>query len=105
VAGRVDGALALWRLVDRRWSRVAGLPRIPVGDDQPLAPPLDPAGRLRQVVSDGARVVVVDAGEPTPAVRVAVGPTGTVRAAVVAGASTYVVTDGPDGPRLWRAGR
>jgi hypothetical protein len=105
VAGRVDGTLALWRLADRRWTRVAGLPGIPVGDDQRLAPPLDPAGRPWQVVSDGGRVVVVDAGGPAPAVRTAVGPTGAVLAAAAAGSSAYVVTDGPDGPRLWRTDR
>ncbi len=117
VAGRVDGVLALWRLVDRRWSRVAGLPPIPVADDQRLAPPLDPAGRLRQIVPHGGpdngpdrgpgggRVVVVDAGGPTPAVRTAVGPTGAVRAAAVAGPWAFVITDEPDGPRLWRTDR
>lgn len=98
VAGRVDGMLALWRLADGRWSRVAGLPPIPVGDSDRLAAPLDTDGALAEVVADGDQVKVVEAGE-TASVRTAVGPTGPVTAAVRVGPSVFVVA----ADRLWQA--
>jgi hypothetical protein len=101
VAGRVDGVLALWRLADGRWSRVAGLPPIPVGDSDRLAAPLDTDGGLAEVVADGGQVKVVEAGETveTAETRNAVGPTGPVTAAVRVGPSVFVVA----GDRLWQA--
>ena len=98
VAGRVDGVLALWRLADGRWSRVAGLPPIPVGDSDRLAAPLDVDGAMAEVVAAGGQVKVVEAGE-TASTRNAVGPTGPVTAAVRVGPSVFVVA----GERLWRA--
>ncbi|MBA3905569.1 MAG: hypothetical protein H0X35_02625, partial [Pseudonocardiales bacterium] len=101
VAGRVDGVLALWRLTDRKWSRVAGLPPIPVGDSDRLAAPLDPGGLSAQIVSDQGRVEIITAGEPT-SVRTAAGPTGTVIAAAEVGPSVYVIAGDPAAPQLWR---
>jgi hypothetical protein len=98
VAGTADGALALWRLVDGRWSRVPGLPPIPVGDADRLAAPLDADGSLIAVVADRGQVKVVEAGE-TPSTHNAAGPTGAVTAAVRVGPSAFVVA----GDRLWQA--
>jgi hypothetical protein len=98
VAGRVDGMLALWRLADGRWSRVAGLPPIPVGDADRLAAPLDTDGSVVEVVADGGQVKVVEAGQ-TASTRNAAGPTGPVTAAVRVGPSVFVVA----GDRLWQA--
>jgi hypothetical protein len=97
VAGKVDGNLALWRLADGRWSRVAGLPPIAVGDSDRLAAPLDIDGTLTEVVADQGQVKVVEAGE-TASTRKAAGPTGPVTAAVRAGPSVFVVA----GERLWQ---
>jgi hypothetical protein len=98
VAGTVDGALALWRLVDGRWSRVTGLPPIAVGDADRLAAPLDADGSLTAVVAERGQVKVVEAGE-APTTHDAAGPTGAVTAAVRVGPSVFVVA----GDRLWQA--
>jgi hypothetical protein len=98
VAGKVDGDLALWRLADGRWSRVAGLPPIAVGDSDRLAAPLDIDGSLTEVVADQGQVKVVGVGETT-STRKAAGPTGPVTAAVRVGPSVFVVA----GERLWQA--
>jgi hypothetical protein len=101
VAGRVDGVLALWRLADRTWTRIAGLPSIPVGNSDHLAAPLDPDGQPTQVVSDQGKVKIITPGEPT-LVRVAVGPTGTIIAAAEVGPSVYVIAGDPAAPQLWQ---
>ncbi|HEY0813310.1 MAG TPA: hypothetical protein VGE11_08495 [Pseudonocardia sp.] len=101
VAGRVDGVLALWRLAEGTWSRVAGIPPIPVGDADRLAAPLDPDGAPTQIVSDDGQVKVITAGQPT-SVRVADGPTGTVLGAAEVGPTVYVVAGDPAAPRLWQ---
>lgn len=105
VAGRVDGLLALWRFVDGRWTRVAGLPPIAVGDRDPIAAPILTAGRIVQVAADGARVVTVDvaaSGATTgPIITAPVAAvTGPVRAAVAGGADAYVLAGAP--ARAWR---
>ncbi len=102
VSGRVDGMLALWQLADHRWSRVQGLPAIPVGDSDQLAAPLAPDGPSTQIVSDQGQVKIVEAGEST-SVRTAAGPTGAVTAAVQVGPSVYVIAGDPAAPQLWRA--
>lgn len=99
-AGRVDGLLALWRLVDGRWSRVAGLPPIAVGDRDPVAAPLLTGGRLVQVAADGGRVVAIDVAASGGTVRPIAGAAGPVRAAVAAGADAYVLAGDP--ARLWQ---
>jgi hypothetical protein len=101
VAGRVDGVLALWRLVDRKWSRVAGLPPVPVGDSERLAAPLDPEGLPTQILSDHGKVEIITVGEST-SVRVADGPTGTVLAAAEVGPTVYVIAGDPSAPELWQ---
>jgi hypothetical protein len=98
VAGKVDGKLALWRLADGRWSRVAGLPPIAVGDTDRLAAPLDIDGSLTAVVADQGQVEIIEAGETT-STRNAAGPTGPVTAAARVGPSVFVVA----GDRLWQA--
>ena len=103
VAGRVDGQLALWRLAGGTWSRVAGVPAIPVGDNDRLAAPIDPDGDLTEVVSDAGKVEVVTVGEQAPSVRVATGPAGTVSAAVRVGPTVYVIAGDPAAPQLWQA--
>lgn len=103
VAGRVDGVLALWRLVGGQWSRVPGLPAIPVGDSDRLAAPLDPDGQPTLIVSDQGKVEIVAVGETPASVRVAAGLTGTVTAAVEVDGSVYIVAGDPAAPQLWRA--
>ena len=103
VAGRVDGTLALWQMTDGRWSRLAGLPPIAVGDDDRLAAPLSPDGPVTEIVSDRGQVKVVAAAGETTTVRTAAGPTGAVTAAVQVGPSVYVIAGGPAGPTLWQA--
>ena len=90
--------LALWRLVDGRWSRVSGVPPIAVGDTDRLAAPLDADGSLTAVIADRGQVKVVVAGEPA-STHDAAGPTGAVTAAVRVGPSVFVVA----GDRLWQA--
>jgi len=104
VAGRVDGALALWRLTDSTWSRVTGVPTVRVGDADPLAAPLDVDGSVTQVASEGPAVRIIRAEEATVAVHTAEGPVGPATAAVAVGGSVYLLA-GPDEQtrRLWRA--
>lgn len=103
VAGRVDGELALWRLIDGTWSRVPGLPAVRVGDADPVPAPLDVDGSVTQVASEGPAVRVLRAEEPA-SVHPAEGPVGPATAAVEVGGSVYVLA-GPDeqSRRLWRA--
>jgi len=104
VAGRVDGALALWRLTDSTWSRVTGVPTVRVGDADPLPAPLDVDGSVTQVASEGPAVRILRAEEATAGGRTAEGPVGPATAAVAVGGSVYLLA-GPDEQtrRLWRA--
>jgi hypothetical protein len=104
VSGRVDGALALWRLVEGRWSRVAGVPRVVVGERGPLPAPLDPAGPLVQVVSDGEQITILHVDGAGSVQRPVVGPAGVAVAAVESGGSLYVLAGpSPEDLDLWRA--
>jgi len=98
--GRADGQLALWRLVEDRWSRIAGLPPIAVGERDPLAAPLVMGDRIVQVAADGDRVVAVDVTASGIAVRPLAVAAGPVRAAVALGPDAYVVAGAPAG--LWQ---
>ncbi|HEY3261990.1 MAG TPA: hypothetical protein VGJ95_17305 [Pseudonocardiaceae bacterium] len=110
VAGRVDGTLALWRLTGDAWTRLAGMPRIAVGDQDRLVAPIEHDGRLIQVALDGNEVKILraDNGDSANAVnwtvRTATGPTGTVTAVTAVGDTIYLLA-GPDEhtQTLWRA--
>jgi len=104
VAGRADDVLALWRLTDGTWSRMAGVPTVRVGDADPLPAPLDVDGAVTQVASEGSAVRIVRAEEATVAAHTAEGPVGPATAAVAVGGSVYLLA-GPDEQtrRLWRA--
>lgn len=104
VSGRVDGALALWRLTGGTWTRVTGMPAIPVGDRDPLPAPLNLPRSLAQIVSDGPQIKVLTVDGATGTVHPVEGPTGAAVSAVEAGGAIYLLA-GPD-PRtlqLWRA--
>ena len=104
VAGRVDGELALWRLVDGGWSRVAGVPVIPVGENDRLPAPLPAAAGVVQLVSDAGQVTIVDIAAGKGTMRPAEGPSGAVVSAVEAGGSVYLLAGpSPDALSLWRA--
>lgn len=100
VAGRVDGLLALWRWADGRWARVAGMPRIAVGDRDPVAAPLLDGDRIVQVAADGGRVVAIDVTGSGITTRPIAAVAGPVQAAVAAGADAFVLAGAP--VRLWR---
>ncbi|MDN5858363.1 MAG: hypothetical protein L0H84_07045 [Pseudonocardia sp.] len=99
-AGRVDGQLALWRLVEGRWSRVAGLPLIAVGERDPIAAPLLRGDRIVQLAADGGRVVALEVAASGSTVRPVAAVDGPVRAAVTAGADVFVLAGEP--ARLWQ---
>jgi hypothetical protein len=101
VTGRSDGKLAIWRLAGDVWSRLPGVPPIPVGDRDKLTAPLDTGGRLTQLISDGGQVKVARAKGDTWTVRDASGPSGPVTAAVRVGNDVYLVA-GADESTLWR---
>ena len=104
VAGRADGVLALWRLTDGTWSRVAGVPAVRVGDADPLPAPLDVDGSVTQVASEGPAVRILRAEEATAGGRTAEGPVGPATAAVAAGGSVYLLAGADEqSRRLWRA--
>jgi hypothetical protein len=103
VAGRVGGVLALWTLAGDTWTRVAGVPPIPVGDRDPLPAPLAGAGSLTQIVADGPDVKVVSVEGTGAAVRAAEGPRGAAVSTAAAGGSTYLLTGpDPEARTLWR---
>lgn len=66
VAGQVDGRLAVWRLVDGTWTRLAGAPPIPVGDKDQLPAPLEIDARWMQLVSEGGQVKIAPPGTRNP---------------------------------------
>ncbi|MFL6144148.1 MAG: hypothetical protein ACJ72N_20070 [Labedaea sp.] len=105
VAGRVDGKLALWRLDGESWTRMPGVPPVPVGDKDRLAAPVQPDGRLTQILADSGQVKIARAdGGGGWTVRAASGPTGTVTATAQTGDTIFVLA-GPDEDHLalWRA--
>jgi hypothetical protein len=103
VAGRVGGALALWRDEGGTWTRVPGTPPIPVGDDAVLPAPQPVPDGVVQVVPDGGAVRVVRVSGDAVTVTTADGPAGTVPAAAAVPSGLYLVagTD-PAAPTLWR---
>jgi hypothetical protein len=104
VSGRVDGALALWRLTEGRWNRVAGVPEVAVGERAPLPAPLDPGGTLVQIVPDGDRITILRMDGAGATQRPVAGPTGVAAAAVEAGGSLYLLAGpNPEELDLWRA--
>lgn len=106
VAGRSDGKLAIWRLADGTWTRLPGVPPIPVGDRDKLTAPLDLDGRLTQLISENGQVKVARATGDQWTVRPVSGPTGTVTAAVTVGDSVYVVAGTDESSQaLWRVDR
>jgi hypothetical protein len=104
IAGRVDGKLAVWRLADGTWTRLAGPPPVAVGDRDRLTAPIEVDGHLAQVVSDGGQVKIARADGDKWTVRATAGPTGTVTAVTTVGDSVYLLA-GPDEntKTLWRA--
>nr|WP_157528728.1 hypothetical protein [Kibdelosporangium sp. MJ126-NF4] len=97
-AGSVDGKLALWRLEGGKWTRLAGVPPIPVKDTDKLAPPLD--DRLTQVLSDNGQVKILRAeGDKWTVTSISL-PNGTapVTSAVRSGDRIYIIA----GAEVWR---
>ena len=104
VSGRVDGALALWRLTGDTWTRVRGTPPVAVGENERLAAPLAIDARLAQFVTVDGQVRLVSTDGTASTVRPIVGPTGTVSSAVTAGKWTYLRAGAdPNSQQLWRA--
>jgi hypothetical protein len=100
VTGRVDGQLAVWRQRGTEWTRVPGLPKVPVSDtDRPVAPVGDTL-----VYADRGVVRLATLGVDSTDISDAAGPTGVVTAVARVDDSTYVLA-GPttDEQSLWRA--
>lgn len=93
-AGWVDGNLALWTLSGTTWTRVQGVPRVPVAQNTDLAPPVAVAGHPAEVLNKGGQVVLADT-----ITRPLTGPTGKVVASARVGQTLYVATE----DRLWQA--
>ena len=104
IAGRVDGKLALWRLADGTWTRLPGVPPIPVGDRDRLPAPIDVNGTLAQLVTDAGQVKIARLDGDRWTLRATAGPTGRVTVAATVGNILYVLA-GPDEntQTLWRA--
>ncbi|MEO7236397.1 MAG: hypothetical protein ABIW80_13630 [Lapillicoccus sp.] len=107
VAGQVDGALALWRLDGERAQRLNGIPRLAVGDQDPVPAPLV-AGSTSLVVSPSGAGTTVLTGAPLGGDgpwRTSAGPGGRPLAAAMVGDRLYVATrQQPGGPTsLWSA--
>jgi hypothetical protein len=93
-AGWVDGNLALWTLSGTTWTRVKGVPRVPVAQNTDLASPTVVSGHPAEVLNKGDQVVLADT--TTHAVD---GPTGKVVASARVGRTLYVATE----DKLWQA--
>lgn len=93
-AGWVDGKLALWTLTGTTWTRVKGVPSVPVAQNTALASPVEVEGHPTEVLNKGDQVVLAET-----TTRPATGPTGKVVAAARVGRTLYVATE--DG--LWQA--
>jgi hypothetical protein len=92
-AGWVDGNLALWTLSGSTWTRVKGVPRVPVPQNADLASPVDVSGHPAEVLNKGDDIVVAD----TTTHRTN-GPTGKVVATALVGRTLYVATE----DKLWQ---
>jgi hypothetical protein len=93
-AGWVDGNLALWTLSGTTWTRVKGVPRIPVAQNTALASPVAVEGHPAEVLNKGNQVVLAET-----TTRPATGPTGKVVASARVGQTLYVATE----DKLWQA--
>ena len=107
VAGQVDGALALWGLDGDRARRLGGVPRLAVGDQDPVPAPLA-AARATLVVSPSGTGTAVLAGAPLGGDvpwTTSAGPAGRPLAAALVGDRLYVATrQQAGGPTsLWSA--
>lgn len=103
VTGWVDGRLAVWRLADGRWTRLAGVPPIAVGDRDPLVAPVEVDGRLTLVVPADGRLQLVQADGERWTVRAVAGPTGSATALASTADGVYLVAGPAESARaLWR---
>jgi hypothetical protein len=104
VAGRVDGKLALWRLDGDTWTRIPGVPALPVGEKDRLAPPIEPDGRLTEILADSGQIKIAHADGNGWTVRATSGPAGTVAATAETGDTIFILA-GPDVDHLtlWQA--
>jgi hypothetical protein len=103
IAGRVDGRLAIWELTGDNATRLAGVPAVSVGDNQPLPAPVIIDGRLVQLVATQQHLTaLVRNGSAWSLSR---GPKGEPTGAALVGRRLYVtVTSGPQMPvTLWRS--
>jgi hypothetical protein len=103
IAGRVDGRLAIWELTGDKATRMAGVPAVNVGDNQPLPAPVFIDGRLVQLVATQQHLTaLVRSGSTWSSSR---GPKGEPTDAALVGRRLYAtVTTGPRTPvTLWRS--
>ncbi|PPK64175.1 hypothetical protein V5P93_006087 [Actinokineospora auranticolor] len=98
VSGRSGGKLTIWRLAADGWHPLPGVPDVPVGDHDVVAPPIEVDGALVQVVWDGAKVRVARFADGQWGVRDVDGPSGPVSAASLVGTEVQVIAGGA----LWR---
>ena len=101
LAGYVDHVVALWHLSRSAANRFADVPQVAATSRSPMPAPLVVGGEIIDVVSAGARVVVLAGGDrPWTLTR---GPLGeAVGSALVAG-WVYVIAQGAGGSAvLWR---
>jgi hypothetical protein len=100
VAGRVDGNLALWRLSGGTWTRIPGVPAVPLTDADPLPGPLHPDTGVDQVVPDRGRLALLHDDGAAITLRPLSGPVGPAHQAVAVGSTDYLLAGDP--PALWR---
>ena len=97
IAGRVDGSLAMWDLTGDTATRLAGVPTVAVGDNDPLPDPLIIGGQLVQLAATHGHALTLT--RHGSAWSVSNGPDGAPMAAALVGDHLYVtVTHGSGTP-------
>ncbi len=101
LAGYVDDLLALWRLSPSGAVRIPAVPPVAATPTSPVPAPLVASGRIIEVVSAGARVVVLSGGDRSWTVFH--GPDGTATSSALVGGWVYVIAEKADRSTvLWR---
>ncbi len=84
ISGYVDGQLAIWQLdASGAAKRLQGVPSVPVGDKDKLAPPIVDGGKIVQIVAQDNKVKVLTGQDGHWTVQESQGPEGQVTDAVL----------------------
>ena len=103
VVGRVDGHVAVWRLAGGTWSRITGMPAVPVGDRDRVVAPAPTPGGWTVAVADAGRTRLLRWREGGWTAQDVSGPEGPPVALSTLGDTVFVISGTDDNTALWRS--